>query len=78
MHSLGSAAAQGGQDTYNEYANGSPFTGWSSDVQALQDAPHHSLITLTITPSCIHRTWSLPAVSGEARTWHLQCCVQEP
>ena len=42
VHPLGSAAAQGGQDTYNEYANGSPFTGWSSDVQALQDAPHHS------------------------------------
>ena len=41
VHPLGSAAAQGGQDTYNKYANGSPFTGWSSDVQALQDAPHH-------------------------------------
>ena len=41
VHSLGSAAAQGGQDTYNEYASGSPFTGWGPDVQALQDTPHH-------------------------------------
>ena len=40
VHSLGSAAAQGGQDTYNEHASGSPFTGWgSADVQAMQDAP---------------------------------------
>ena len=40
VRSLGSAAAQGGQDTYNEHASGSPFSGWgSADVQALQDAP---------------------------------------
>ena len=43
VHSLGSAAAQGGQDTYNEYANGSPFTGWSSDVQALDTGRAPSL-----------------------------------
>ena len=28
VHTLGSAAAQGGQDTSSEHANGSPFTGW--------------------------------------------------
>ena len=39
VRSLGSAAAQGGQDTSSEHANGSPFTGWDSVVQASQDAP---------------------------------------
>ena len=39
------AGRQGGQDTYNEHASGSPFTGWGSDVQALQDAPHQPLPT---------------------------------
>ena len=39
VHTLSSAAAQGGQDTSNEHANGSPFTGWDSGVQASQDAP---------------------------------------
>ena len=34
VHSLGSAAAQGGQDTSSEHASGSPFTGWGLDVQA--------------------------------------------
>ena len=34
MHSLGSAAAQGGQDTSSEHASGSPCTGWGLDVQA--------------------------------------------
>ena len=42
VYGLGSAAAQGGQDTYNEHASGSPFTRWGSDVQALQDTPHHT------------------------------------
>ena len=39
------AGRQGGQDTYNEHASGSPFTGWGSGVQALQDAPHQPLPT---------------------------------
>ena len=38
VHSLGSAAAQGGQDTSTEHANGSHFTGWDMGVQASQDA----------------------------------------
>ena len=41
VHSLGSAAAQGGQDTSTEHANGSHFTGWDMGVQASQDAAHH-------------------------------------
>ena len=28
VRSLGSAAAQGGQDTFPEHANGSPLAGW--------------------------------------------------
>ena len=42
VHTLGSAAAQGGQDTSSEHANGSTFTGWDSGVQASQDAPCQS------------------------------------
>ena len=44
VHSLGSAAAQGGQDTSTEHANGSHFTGWDSGVQASQDAPHQTAL----------------------------------
>ena len=43
VHSLGSAAAQGGQDTSTEHTSGSHFTGWDTGVpsaQASQDAPH--------------------------------------
>ena len=42
VHSLGSAAAQGGQDTFPEHANGSPLTGWDASVQASQDASYHT------------------------------------
>ena len=48
VHSLGSAAAQGGQDTSTEHANGSHFTGWDMGVQASQDAPHHVLVMLLV------------------------------
>ena len=44
VHPLGSAAAQGGQDTSTEHANGSHFTGWDSGVQASQDAPHQTAL----------------------------------
>ena len=37
MHSLGSAAAQGGQDTSTEHANGSHFTGWDTGVQRFNE-----------------------------------------
>ena len=33
MHSLSSAAAQGGQTTSSEHASGSVFTGWGTDVR---------------------------------------------
>ena len=41
VRSLGSAAAQGGQDTSTEHTNGSPLTGWDASVQASQDASYH-------------------------------------
>ena len=41
VRSLGSAAAQGGQDTFPEHANGSPLTGWDASVQASRDASYH-------------------------------------
>ena len=37
VHSLSSAAAQGGQDTSTEHANGSHFTGWDTGVQVKED-----------------------------------------
>ena len=42
MRSLGSAAAQGGQDTFPEHENGSPLTGWDASVQASRDASYHA------------------------------------
>ena len=41
VRSLGSAAAQGGQDTFPEHTNGSPLTGWDASVQASRDASYH-------------------------------------
>ena len=41
VRSLGSAAAQGGQDTFPEHENGSPLTGWDASVQASRDASYH-------------------------------------
>ena len=41
VRSLGSAAAQGGQDTFHEHENGSPLTGWDASVQASRDASYH-------------------------------------
>ena len=40
VRSLGSAASQGGQDTFPEHTNGSPLTGWDASVQASQDASY--------------------------------------
>ena len=34
VRSLGSAASQGGQDTFPEHTNGSHITGWDTSAQA--------------------------------------------
>ena len=51
--------------TYNEHASGSPFTGWGSDVQALQDTPHHGQwkCVLECAP------WAHARVCSRARVW---------
>ena len=48
MHSLSSAAAQGGQTTSSEHASGSVFTGWGTDVQTPQDASHQGGILSSV------------------------------
>ena len=62
VHTLGSAAAQGGQDTTYEHANGSPFSRWGSDVQASRDAPHHRIHTAPPIP-CVKKHSSRLSVS---------------
>ena len=44
VHSLDPAATQGRQDASGEHANGSLFTGWGTDTQTSQDAPHHGSV----------------------------------
>ena len=57
VRSLGSAAAQGGQDTSTEHTNGSLFTGWDASVQASRDASCQNTIIFHQCPSVmrVHR-----------------------
>ena len=72
VHSLGSAAAQGGQDTSTEHANGSHFTGWDMGVQASQDAPRHTSSPDRTLASRHPRTQCVSVHMDEATSWVLE------
>ena len=69
VHSLGPAAAQGGQDTSSEHASGSLFTGWGTDIQTPQYASHHQrwpTLANALSYTNPHRTTAVHQISNEA------------